>query len=109
MSRSPNDWHDHDYRTGAPGGTADGLHPQVSRPEGGHPRARKNTQSADPTIKDQAHHSNIQAHASERNGPAGIVRVGRAYPQHDYAATGRNVRLLPSAKGNTDMRRQGGS
>lgn len=100
--------HPADKGYSGPGGAMTGEDVHGCKPEGGHMRARKNTQSSDPTIKDKADRQNVQAHASERYGPAGRVQVSRAYSSPSPAETGRSVRLLPSAKGNTDTRRIGG-
>lgn len=72
-------------------------------------RPRGNTQGADPTIKDAAHRENVLLHPkADRYGPAGKVQVGRSYSAAmSHTDTGRNVKILPSAKGNTDFRRVG--
>jgi len=132
MSRSRNGWNEHEYRTGAdeaaptghwhlgmgsrpadkgyagPGGVMSGQHLTDCKPEGGHMRPRADRQSGDPVIRDKANRKSVQAHASERYGPAGRVTVSRSYSNHSPAETGRPVRVLPSAKGFTDARRDGG-
>jgi hypothetical protein len=93
---------DHGYA--GPGGVMEGENPKVCLPEAGFSERRRDTQSADPTIKDKANRRNVQASA-ERTGPVGRVQTSRVYSEH--AVTGRNVRILPSAHGNGDIRRGG--
>lgn len=64
-----------------------------------HPVSRKNTQ-AGPV---EGTKSNRQG-TLERNGFQGAPQVAYSYPQAPEAAqVGRNVRLVPSAKGNKDF------
>lgn len=93
---------DHGYA--GPGGKMEGENPRVCLPEAGHSEKRHNKQSADPTIKDKSNRRNVQASA-ERTGPVGHVSATRTVSEH--AITGRNVRILPSAHGNGDVRRGG--
>lgn len=102
--RPGNGSHAADCGYAGPGGVMEGENPKTCPPEAGHSVARHNTQSGDPTIKDKQNRRNVQASA-ERTGPAGRVQASRTVAEH--AITGRNVRILPSAHGNGDVRKGG--